>query len=224
MFQNEKSEEQKAWEKEEAEKIASNLPGQLAVIARKSPSDAHRMERMHLNARKWAARANIPEEYIWEKLENSTDMEALNNLRASKDKTGIAYIGEFDGGTSIPERFQRMAGCLIRNNEDGVTSSLIMFVSSAKDGDVPEFPFLFLPDFFTPEDSSGNIAKWKKSILFQALMHRHLKRRNTIVWVRSGEDLTEEYGAAFTKHLMDNFIIVSDVVDEEPEGGEEEEL
>ena len=221
MFQNEKSEEQKAWEKQEAENIASKLPGQLAVIARRSPADAYRMERMRLDASKWSKRANIPEDYIWEKLEHPMDAEALNNLKASKDKTGIAYIGEF-GGSSISQRFQRMAGCMIRHNEDAVVRSLSATLSQVREGTLKEFTALFIPDFFTPKDDGGGLASWQKSALLGLLNDRHLKRKTVVLWLRDAALMSAEYGSSFAQHIMENFLIVSNVADTNTDEEEEE--
>lgn len=113
---------------------------------------------------------------------------------------GAVYEGEH-WEPDILERFQAIAGCLMRNFIDARIWMLQEVIQAQQDGEPPRFSALLIPDFYHADMGGRTMPAWQRQHLLGVLHMRQSERLLTLVGVSDMKLLEQDYGAPFARLL-----------------------
>ncbi len=118
------------------------------------------------------------------------------------------YGAAFLGGVDILPRMSAMVGCAMRNYIQARIITLQSLLNDMKSGDTPNEELLFISNFCLPKNQGGAIAVWQIPLLVGLLYDRFSKKKHTVVYVSSIEDLRGIYGDTIAQHIKNNFTLI----------------
>lgn len=168
--------------------------------------------RLVANLDGFAKDAGIQSHWIFTKLPDDIEGAELEYLiRFKKHETegqlaGLCYVGK---GKGIEMRMAAVAGLLVRNFIRARVMTLGALIDAAAARNMPDLTCILIPNFFVSGSSAGMIAKWQLAALYDILIDRQLRGRQTILFVKDMEALGTEYGLSFKTLVDDHYLKVS---------------
>ena len=73
---------------------------------------------------------------------------------------------------------------------------------------LPDLTCLLIPNFFWAKEDGGDLPRWQANMLYDMLVDRHARGRQTILYVSRPTVLAKEYGLPMSQLVMNNYLAV----------------
>ena len=160
----------------------------------------------------YARDANIPVRWIWTPLPEVCGPEEVEWLVGFRSHTAAGFAGLCLIGSNMKidpaTRMAAIAGTLTRNFVFARVMMVNDIVTAALDGTVPHMSCLLVPNFFVEKGKVTTNGHWRSAALLDALVTRHLKGLQTVLYVSSIDDMGMDYGTALKCHIEQHYQIV----------------
>lgn len=151
----------------------------------------------------YAEDANIPRVFIEQSSANNCTEDQLEWLKAyrtfpEKNINGLVLAGLGDPTMEM----MAMVGALTRNFIRSRFLTMTMFLDHDQDPDLIEISCLFIANFYNHQSHSDDIAKWKLPTIYDLLLRRAAKGKQTVVHVSDMSKMRLFYGASISNHMQ----------------------
>jgi hypothetical protein len=169
--------------------------------------EVHELLVPHLE--RFANDANIAPECIWTPLGEvcgPAEVDWVDRFKFHRgDKVfGLAYVG-WNPAPPVEDRMAAIAGALIRHFINARLMTVHRLIDAANEGTVPDVSCLLIPNFFL---GTSDIPRWRLSLLFDALLHRHASGLQTVVYASDLQAMGSQYGAALKRHVETHYTLL----------------
>jgi hypothetical protein len=164
--------------------------------------DPQRHERLIKNIHSFSEDAGIPISLIQNSSATYCTEDEITWLRQYKhhaqEHDGLMLLGLGDPSMEM----MAMAGALVRNFIRARFITMTTFLDNDADPDMVEISCLFVANFFNHEAKSETISQWKLPMVYDLLIRRAAKGKQTVVHVTDYNKMRVAYGAAIANHLL----------------------
>lgn len=168
--------------------------------------------RLVANLEGFAKDAGIKPHWIWTRLSKEiTGAEREYLLRFKHHETegkiaGMCYVGKALG---VDMRMQGIAGLMVRNFVRARVMTLGGVVDASAGRTLPDLTCLLIPNFYLLGSHASTIAKWQLGQLYDTLVDRSIRGRQTILYVEDMEGLAVDFGLSFKELIDQHYLKVS---------------
>ncbi len=139
---------------------------------------------------------------------NCTEEEINWLLKVRTSETNLVYTN-VDLRVSIETRMMSAVGLCVRNYIDARMFTVQQVIVDLKNGVMPSPTVLFIPNFFISKAAGGHLAPWETSDLLGLLISRLASGKKTALYISSMKCLNNEYGKAFSQHIVEHYRQIS---------------
>ncbi len=157
--------------------------------------------------------AAIQPKWIWTPLEQTVspaEVEWVKRFRyhPHEGRAGLCLTGKSPEG--VEDRMCAIAGALVRNFIRARVYTVGQLIELLADGEpAPTSTCLLIPNFFLGKALGASLVDWKVTLLFDALLDRHLRGLQTVLYASDLKAMAVEYGAAIAQHVKSNYQLTS---------------
>jgi len=166
-------------------------------------------ERLLADLPGYAAKAGIPQAFIWSKLSDycsDKDMEWVRRMREGTDY-GLIYEGDsFE--VPVADKMMAITGACLRNFIDARMMPVQEVVERLKSGTMLSPTLVLIPNFCMGINDGASIAPWQAASLLGWLYSRVARNLKTVLYVGDMKSLEKAYGSAMYKHLKVHYSII----------------
>jgi hypothetical protein len=126
-------------------------------------------------------------------------------FHAVNHRSGLVLTGRHAQPSPV-NRMAAIAGALTRNFVACRVTTLNAMLALVMSGEMPDVSCLLVPNFFTGKAPTGGASPgWRTALLLDALLERHAKGQQTVLYVSDEVSMGMEYGEMLRKHLEQYF-------------------
>lgn len=171
--------------------------------------DVH--DRLVANLHGYAEDAMIAPHWICEPLAATVSAPVVDWVRQFRShvgtpRTGLCLVGQTPHGASPESKCAAIAGALVRNFIRARVFTAGQVIDLVEKHHAPEATCLVVPNLYSGKSAGAALASWKVAVLLDALLERHLRGQQTVIWVSDLKGLTNDYGSGF-RALVDNHYV-----------------
>ena len=155
------------------------------------------------------ATANVQQIYVHQSMAefcNQTEIKWVADFRENRAKGigGLLLTG------TLGERYQAIAGALLRNFIDARVVSVNQLVAASNNQgknsvEIPDPTVLVIPNLFVSSHGKA-MTSWQIQALYDILLGRLTSNRPTVAYIESVVGLSEAFGVVFAEHLTTHFV------------------
>ena len=172
-----------------------------------------RHDRLVANLENYAKDAGIQPHWVWTPMEGKATADEKQYLIDFRQhsmrgtRSGLVYTGlnlDFD----MTDHMSLVCGLLVRNFVRARVMTLGSVVAALQETSLPDLTCLLIPNFLWSKEDGGDLPRWQVNMVYDMLVDRHARGRQTILYVSRPTVLAKEYGLPMSQLVMNNYLAV----------------